>query len=154
MSSVRCIFMGRHFTQIDGTTVCGPESASVTDIYGVVFINYKTEQNIIKDDEDWKRYRADTFSISLRTCKEREIDKTKWINKNIVKDKIKFTTECSQDEMVFQIQKSQQHQQQTKKLLSQQLCILKKRTLTSISAQTHAILKIKPKIYPLEWLRE
>ena len=101
MNSVRCIFMGRHFTQIDGTTVCGPESASVTDIYGVVFINYKTEENIIKDDEDWKRYRDDTFSISLRTCKEREIEKTKWINKNIVKDKIKFTTECSQDEMVF-----------------------------------------------------
>ena len=34
--------------------------------------------------------RDDSFSISLR-----------WMNENIVKDKIKFTMECRQDEMVF-----------------------------------------------------
>ena len=28
-------------------------------------------------------------------------EKTKWMNENVVKDKIKFTIECSQDEMVF-----------------------------------------------------
>ena len=41
------------------------------------------------------------FSISLLTSKEREIEKTKWVNENILKDKIDFTMECSQDQMVF-----------------------------------------------------
>ena len=89
VTSNTCNFMGRHFTQIDGATIGGPESASVNDIYGAVFINSKIEKNIINEDEDWKRYRDDSFSISLRTCKEREIEKTKWLNENIVKDKIK-----------------------------------------------------------------
>ena len=66
--------MGRYFMQIDGANIGGPESASVTDIYGAVFIGSKSEENIINEDEDWKRYRDDSFSISLRTCKEREID--------------------------------------------------------------------------------
>ena len=39
--------------------------------------------------------------ISLRTCKEQKVEKTKWMIENIVKDKMKLTVECSQDEMVF-----------------------------------------------------
>ena len=79
----------------------GPKSVTVTDIYGEVFIDSKTEVNIINEDEDWKRFKDDSFSISLRTCKDREIEKTELMNENIVKDKIKFTMECSQNEMVF-----------------------------------------------------
>ena len=101
MTSNTCNFMGRHFTQIDGATISGPESARVTDLYGAVFIDSKTEENIINEDEDWKQYGDDSFPISLRTCKDREIEKTKLMNENIVKDKTKFTMECSQDEMVF-----------------------------------------------------
>ena len=93
--------MGKYFTQVDGATIGGPESASVTDIYGAVFIDSKIEENIINENEDWKRYRDHSFSISLQTSKEREIEKTEWMNNNIVKDKIKFTMECSQDEMIF-----------------------------------------------------
>ena len=87
--------MGRHFTQIDGAIIGGPEWASVTEIYGAVFIDSKIEENIIIEDEDWKRYRDDSFSISLQTCEEREIEKTKRMNENTAKDKIKFTMECS-----------------------------------------------------------
>ena len=101
MTSNTCNFMGRHFTQIDGTTIVGSESASVNDIYGAAFIDSKIEENIINENEDRKRYRHDGFSIFLRTCKKREIEKTKWMNEKIVKDEIKFTMECSQDEMVF-----------------------------------------------------
>ena len=101
MTSNSCNFMGKYFTQVDGATIGGPESASVTDIYGAVFIDSKIEENIINENEDWKRYRDDSFSISLQTSKEREIEKTEWMNNNIVKDKIKFTMECSQDEMIF-----------------------------------------------------
>ena len=88
MTSNTVNFMGRHFTQIDGATIGGPESASVTYIYGAVFIDCKIEENSkINEDEDWKRYRDDSFSISLRTCEERETEKTKWRNENIVKIK-------------------------------------------------------------------
>ena len=66
-----------------------------------MFIDSKIQENIINEDEDWKRYRDGSFLISLRTCNEKDIEKTKWMNENIVKDKIKFTMECSQDEMVF-----------------------------------------------------
>ena len=47
--------------------------------------------------------RDDSFSIYLRTCKETEIEKTKWMDENIVKDKTKYkyAMECGQDEMVF-----------------------------------------------------
>ena len=41
------------------------------------------------------------YILPLRTCKDREIEKTKRIKENIVKDKIKFTMECSQDEMIL-----------------------------------------------------
>ena len=49
-NSNTCNFMGRHFTEIDGATICGPESASVTDIYVAVFIDSKIEENIINKD--------------------------------------------------------------------------------------------------------
>ena len=101
MTSNSCNFMGKYFTQVDGATIGGPESASVTDIYGAVFIDSKIEENIINENEDWKWYIDDSFSISLLTSKEREIEKTEWMNNNIVKDTIKFTMECSQDEMIF-----------------------------------------------------
>ena len=87
MTSNTCNFMGRHFTQIDRATTGGPKSAIVTNTYGDVFIDSQVDENITNEDEYWKRYRDDSFSISFRTCKEREIEKTKWMNENIVKDK-------------------------------------------------------------------
>ena len=36
MTSNSCNFMGKYFTQVDGATIGGQESASVTDIYGAV----------------------------------------------------------------------------------------------------------------------
>ena len=101
MTNNSCNFMAKYFTQVDGATFGGPESASITDIYGAAFIYSKIEENIINEIEDWKRYRDDSFSISLQTSKERDIEKTEWMNNNIVKDKIKFTMECSQDEIIF-----------------------------------------------------
>ena len=100
-TSNACNFMGRYFTQIDGATIGGLESASVIDIYGTVFIDSKIEENIINEDNNWKRYRHDSFSISLQISKDTEIEKIKWINENTLKDKIKFTMEFIQDEMIF-----------------------------------------------------
>ena len=75
MTSNTCNFIGRHFTQIDGATISGPESASVNDTYGAVFINSKIEENIINEDEDWKRYRDDSFSISFENAKKEKLKK-------------------------------------------------------------------------------
>ena len=44
MTSNSCNFMGKYFTQVDGATIGGPESTSVTDIYGAVFIDSKIEE--------------------------------------------------------------------------------------------------------------
>ena len=74
-----CNFMCRHFTQIDGRTIGVPESASITYVNGAIFI-YSRIENIINEDEDWKQHRDDSFSTSLRTCTDREIEKTEWKN--------------------------------------------------------------------------
>ena len=41
------------------------------------------------------------FQYLCKLVKKENLKKTEWLNENIVKDKIKFTMECSQDEMVF-----------------------------------------------------
>ena len=56
MTSNTCKSFGRHYPQIDGITIGGPESSSVTDIYGAAFIDSKIEENIINiinENEDW-----------------------------------------------------------------------------------------------------
>ena len=50
MTSSTCTFMGRHFTQINGAAIGRPDSASVNDIYGAVFVDSKIELNIINED--------------------------------------------------------------------------------------------------------
>ena len=37
----------------------------------------------------------------MQSSRERETEKTNWMNDNIVKNKIKFAIECSQNEMLF-----------------------------------------------------
>ena len=64
------------------------------------------------------------------------------MNENIVKNIRKFTMEFSQDDTVFLDTKIVATQiTDKKKLLSQQICILKEWTLTSISVQIHVILR-------------
>ena len=65
MTSNTCKFMVRHFTQTDSATICGSELASLAEIYGAVFIDSKTEENVTNKNVDWKRYRDDSFSMFL-----------------------------------------------------------------------------------------
>ena len=143
MTNNTCNFMGKYFTQVDGATIGGPESASVTDIYGAVFIDSKIEENIINENEDWKRYRDDSFSISLQSSREREIEKTNWMNDNIVKNKIKFTMECSQNEMVFLDTKIIATPISEKQVVVTTDIYSKKRILINISIQIHVTLKAR-----------
>ena len=52
---------GKHFTQINGATIGGPASGSVTDIFGAQYIDNLLEQGGNFEPLDWKRYRGDTL---------------------------------------------------------------------------------------------
>ena len=46
MTSNNGEFLKRHFTQINGATIGGPASASVTDIFGAVFIDPVAKEGV------------------------------------------------------------------------------------------------------------
>ena len=53
----------KHLTQIPGATIGGPDSASVTDIFGGRFINTVGRNGGPFEPRDWRRYRDDTWNI-------------------------------------------------------------------------------------------
>ena len=63
------------------------------------------------------------------------------MNESIVKNKRKFTMEFGQDMVFLDTKIVATPITDKKKLLSQQICILKEWTLTSISVQIHVILR-------------
>ena len=68
MSSDNTKFGGRFFTQSNGATMGGgggggAESASVTDIFGAIFIDPVAKAGAPFIPSDWKRYRDDTWDI-------------------------------------------------------------------------------------------
>ena len=63
MSCNNVTFLESHFTQINGATIGGPESASVTDIFGTEFIDQIAMRGGPIEADNWKRYRDDTLDI-------------------------------------------------------------------------------------------
>ena len=51
MSCNNGIFLGKHITQIQGATTGGPESASITDIFGAEYIDKKAMEG---GPNEWK----------------------------------------------------------------------------------------------------
>ena len=77
-------------------------------------------------------------------------EKTKWMNENVVKDKIKFTIECSQDEMVFLYTKFVATPiADKKKMFSKQICILKKTDTHQYLSPNSCHPKNQTKIIPI-----
>ena len=60
MSTSTGKFGNRFYTQINGATIGGPDSANVTDIFGAVYMDPKAIQ---VGEKDWKRYGDDTLDI-------------------------------------------------------------------------------------------
>ena len=88
MSCNNGIFLGKHFTQIQGATIGGPESASVTDIFGAEYIDKKAMEGGPMEPEDWKRYRDDTLNIK-KNCTEVELEVfTDYLNQNVLRIKL------------------------------------------------------------------
>jgi hypothetical protein len=73
--------MGKYYTQIDGATIGGKDSSSVTDIFGAHVIDKKVEQCPLST-EHYARYRDDTYEIS-EYSDEQEKEKTAWMNENV-----------------------------------------------------------------------
>ena len=101
MSSNNGKFANIFFTQINGATIGGPESASVTDIFGAVYIDPVAKSGGPMVPTDWKRYRDDTFNIEENTEDQILNSFTEYLNSNILENKIKFTMETSLQELVF-----------------------------------------------------
>ena len=101
MSSNNGKFANNFFTQINGATIGGPESASVTDIFGAIYIDPVAKNGGPIVPTDWKRYRDDTFNIE-EDVEEQELSSfTEYLNSNILESKIKFTVETSRQELVL-----------------------------------------------------
>ena len=70
MRCTNATFLENHFTQINGATIGGPESASVTYIFGAEFIDQRTMSRGPVEPDDWKRYRYDTLDIKANCTLE------------------------------------------------------------------------------------
>ena len=99
MTSNQCEFMGQFFTQIDGATIGGKDSGSVTDIFGAHIIDTKIQDYCPWSTEHYMRYRDDTFELSEYN-EEIEKEKTTWMNDNIYRN-IKFEGKSSKDKIEF-----------------------------------------------------
>ena len=89
MSRNQCEFGGKFYTQIDGATIGGTDSGSITDIFGARKIDKKIQENCPWPTETYMRYRDDTIEITNNGI-DTEKDKTAWMNENI-DERIKFT---------------------------------------------------------------
>ena len=101
MTSNNGEFLRRYFTQINGATIGGPASASVTNIFGVVFMDPVAKEGGPLISGDWKRYRDDTWDIEENVNEKDLVQFTEYMNAKVLKDNIKFTLEHSETELVF-----------------------------------------------------
>ena len=83
---------------INGATIGGPGSASITDIFGAEFIDpiaqngFKSNAGEVIKPESWGRYRDDKFDIEVGELSRIEnVNRfTKHINENVLENKIRF----------------------------------------------------------------
>ena len=91
MSCNNIEYQNRYFTQINGATIGGPSSASITDIFGAHFIDKVIEEKCPYELGEYRRYRDDTVYINSWSFIEEQENITNWLNEEVYKDQIKFT---------------------------------------------------------------
>ena len=62
MTRNNCCFLGKHYTQVDGATIGGPSSGSITDIYGAEYIDNIVYEVCPYNVQEYRRYRDDTIN--------------------------------------------------------------------------------------------
>ena len=101
MSSNNTKFEGRFSTQSNGATIGGSKSASVTDIFGAILIDPVAKAGGPFIPSDWKRYRDDTWDMEENVEGEELEEFTRYLNSEVLRDKIKFTVGSSGSQLVF-----------------------------------------------------
>ena len=100
---------GQYFTQIDGATIGGQDSASITDIFGRQFIDsvaergMKTNAGEVLKPLDSIRYRDDTFDIEIGELANPEnvYRFTEYLNEEVCKGKIIFEPDSDRNQLAF-----------------------------------------------------
>ena len=109
MTSNNGCIAGQYFMQIDGATIGGPDSASITDIFGGQFIDpvaewgMKTNAGEILKPLGWNRYRDDTFDIEIGELANPEnvYMFTEYLNEEVCKRKIIFEPDSDPNQLAF-----------------------------------------------------
>ena len=70
MSSNNCQFQDEYYTQINGGTIEGPESASTTDIFGAIFLDEPALKEGPFELLEFIKYWDDCFDVELNKTKE------------------------------------------------------------------------------------
>ena len=92
MSSNNGTFNGKFFTEVNGATIGGPESASTTDIFGAINI-----YTVVREGDgalipvDWKQYRDNTFDINTNCTGEMIENFIKYLNNTVFPEKLKLS---------------------------------------------------------------
>ena len=101
MSSNSGEFINNFFIQTNGATIGGPESASVTDIFGAVYIDPVAEKGGSFAPKDWRRYRDDTWDLEENVTQTQLHEFTEYMNSSVPQNMINFTMETSKHGLVF-----------------------------------------------------
>ena len=99
MSSNNCQFQDEHYTQINGTTIRGPESASTTDIFGAIFLGEPALKEGPFQPLELIRYRDDRFDVELNKAEEEINEFTDFFNQLV--PGIKFKPKIRSDHIEF-----------------------------------------------------
>ena len=91
MTSNSTKFSNRFFTQIDGATIGSPDSGSITDIFGAVFIDKNFMEEWPRKPDSYKRYQDDTIDVCKNTTEKEQQEITGWMDSNIYQNKINLT---------------------------------------------------------------
>ena len=78
-----------------------PVSASVTDIFGAVYIDPVVEKGGPFAPKDWRRYRDDTWDLEEDVTETQLHEFTEYMNLSVLQNKINFTMEASKHGLVF-----------------------------------------------------
>ena len=79
--------MGNFFTQINAATIGAPKSASVTDIFGAVYVDPVAEEGGPFAPAEWKRYRDDTWDLEEDVTEPHLHEFTEYMNFSVLQKK-------------------------------------------------------------------
>ena len=99
ISSNNYQFQDEHYTQRNGATIGGPESASTTDIFGAILLDEPAVKEGPFQPLELIRYRDDCFDVELNKTEDEMNEFTDFLNQLV--PEIKFKPKIRSDHMEF-----------------------------------------------------